>query len=57
VVVLALLLTFFLVKVGDCLHLISTFLLRQYEFMNEPFLSNHDALLVNDVVELAIILF
>ena len=49
-------LSLLLVQVHHVLHLHLTFLLRQDELMDQPLFADHDALLVNDVVELSVIL-
>ena len=44
-----------MVQVEDDLELVRTLLLRQDKLSDEPILSNHDALFVDDVIELSII--
>uniref|UniRef100_A0A7S3I075 Uncharacterized protein n=1 Tax=Favella ehrenbergii TaxID=182087 RepID=A0A7S3I075_9SPIT len=53
--VLRLLLLVFLIKVHNRLELILSLLLRQNEFVDEPVFADHDALLIDDVIELAVV--
>lgn len=54
--VLRLLLLLFVIKVNNSLELIVTLILRENEFVDKPVFANHNALLVDDVVELTIVL-
>lgn len=54
--VLRLFLLFFVIKVNNSLELIVSLILRENKFVDKPVFANHNALLVDDVVELTIIL-
>ena len=54
--VLRLLLAILRVHINDLLDLVLSLLLRQYELIDQPIFAHHDALLVNDIVEFAVVL-
>lgn len=54
--VLRLFLLFFVIKVNNSLELIVSLILRENKFVDKPVFANHNALLVDDVVELTIVL-
>lgn len=54
--ILRLLLLLFVVQVNNSLELIVTLILGENELVDKPVFADHDALLVDDVVELAIVL-
>ena len=54
--VLRLLLLLFVIEVNNSLELIITLILRKYELVDKPVFTDHDALLIDDIVELTIVL-
>ena len=54
--ILRLLLLLFVVQVNNSLELIVTLILGENELVDKPVFADHDTLLVDDVVELAIVL-
>ena len=53
--VLSFLLAILRVHINDRFDLVFSLLLRQYELIDQPIFSHHDALLINDIVKFAII--
>ena len=53
--ILSLPLAIFRVQINDCLNLVIALILWQYELVDEPIFSDHDSLLINNVVEFTIV--
>ena len=55
--VLSFLLAILRVHINDRFHLVFSLLLRQYELIDQPIFTHHDALLINDIVKFSVVLF